>query len=70
MKSVMDQIREAISRSAKTRYRIAQETGVSESQLCRFVQGRCGVSVDALERLADCLGLEIMVRPKTGRKGR
>ncbi|MFC1782010.1 hypothetical protein ACFL02_00305 [Planctomycetota bacterium] len=39
-----------------------------ESQLCSFMKGERGIGIDALERLVDCLGLEIVVRPK--RRGR
>ena len=64
MSGIMDQIRKAIAKGQKTRYRISQETGISESQLSRFVKGQCGVSVEAMEQLAECLGLQIVVRPK------
>jgi transcriptional regulator with XRE-family HTH domain len=66
MGQLLDAIREAIKASGKTRYRIAQESGVAESVLSRLMSGERGLSADALERLADNLGLDL-VRPR--RKG-
>jgi plasmid maintenance system antidote protein VapI len=37
---IVDIIRKEIDRSKKTRYRIAQESGVSEAQLCRLMKGK------------------------------
>lgn len=70
MSPILDEIREAIAASDKSRYAIAKETGVSQSQLCQFMAGTKGLSVDALERVAESLGLEVTVRSKRRRKGR
>ncbi len=71
MGRLLDEIRNAIDASGKTRYRIAQESGIAESVLSRLMSGERGLSIDALERLADYLGLEITMRPKQRRrKGR
>lgn len=37
---ICETIRKEIEKSKKTRYQIAKESGVSESQLCRLVQGQ------------------------------
>ena len=37
---IVDVIRKEIGRSKKTRYQIAKESGVSEAQLCRLMQGK------------------------------
>lgn len=63
-------IRKAIESSEVTRYRIAKDTGISQPQLCRLMSGKTGLSIEALERLADYLGLEIILRPKRQRKGK
>lgn len=68
MGQILDAIREAIEASGKTRYRIAQESGVAESALSRLMSGERGLSIDALERLADALDLEISIRPKRRRR--
>lgn len=68
-----DQIRKAIAESGKTRYRIARETGIDESALAKFFNGRRGLSVGALDRLGEVLGLEIRLvrrrRQTTGKRG-
>ena len=67
-KLLTDQIRDALADCGETRYRVAQETGLSEPQLCRFAGG-AGLSMTALDVLADYLGLQIVARaPK--RKGK
>ncbi len=72
MGQLLDAIRGAIEASGKTRYRIAHESGVAESALSRLMSGERGLSIDALERLAEDLELEITIRPKRRqrRKGR
>ena len=64
---LLDEIKRAIDASGKTRYRIAQEADIAQSQLSRLMRGDAGLSVDSVERLADYLGLEITIRPKRGR---
>ncbi len=68
---VLDEIRAAIDRSELSRYAISRATGIDQGQLCRLMDGTGGLSVERLERLADALALEIVVRPKKRqRKGR
>ncbi len=68
--AIYDAIRHAIAESGKTRYRLWQETGISQAQLCEFLHGRRGMSMESLETLAEALGLEIIVRPAKRKKGR
>ncbi len=71
MAGLLDAVCGAIETSGKTRYRIAVDTGISQTQLCRLMTGERGLSVGALEMLVDYLGLEIVMRPKRRRrKGR
>jgi len=37
---ILETIRQKIKKSGKTRYQIAKESGVSESQLCKVMQGK------------------------------
>ena len=69
-KKISDQLREAILSAAITRYRIAQETGVSEAVLCRFVNGDCGLSLDTIDLLGEYLGWSITTgkQPKQKRR--
>jgi transcriptional regulator with XRE-family HTH domain len=67
---IYDDIRDAIESSDMTRYRIAKQTGIGESQLSLFMAGKKGLSVEALETLADCLGMEITTRRKRKKTSR
>jgi len=59
-----DQIRAAIDSCGVTRYRISKETGIAESALSRFMAGERGLSMKALDVLADYLGLDVVMRRK------
>lgn len=54
-----DQLRKAIDDSGHSRYRIAQETGIDESALAKFYNGKRGLSLSALDRLAAFLDLKL-----------
>ena len=68
MARLLDEICDAIEASGKTRYCIAKESGIAESVLSRLMSGERGLSIAALETLADYLGLEIVMRPKRRRR--
>ena len=69
-KQFSDEIRAAVADCGMTRYRIAQETGIDGAALCRFVQGRVGLSLDNLDKLAKCIDLHVVSKRKTRtRKG-
>ena len=57
--SFTDQIRKALAHHPVSRYRIAQETGIAEASLSRFVNGERGLSFEALDVLAEYIGLEV-----------
>ena len=59
-KQFSDEIRAAVKSGGKTRYRIAKETGIDAAALCRFVQGQVGLSMDNLDKLAECIGLHVV----------
>lgn len=61
-KKLSDQVRNAIDNSGVTRYRIAKETQIDESALAKFYNGHQGLSLKALDRLGEYLGLEIITR--------
>jgi hypothetical protein len=63
-------IQGAIHDCGKSRYRLSQETGIDQGQLCRFMQGQPGgLSFESVDKVLDALGLEIVVRPRSKRKG-
>ncbi|MBN2580962.1 MAG: helix-turn-helix transcriptional regulator [Pirellulales bacterium] len=63
-----DQLRQAIDDSGLTRYRIAKETGISESALSQFYNGHRGLSMEALNALGEFLKLKIILGRKPGKK--
>ncbi len=63
-KSFSDTLREALEKAPESRYRIAQLTGISESHLCRFVQGTRGLSLDNLDVLCAHLDLQLTKKDK------
>lgn len=69
-KLLTDQLRQAIDDSGLTRYRIAKETGISESALAQFYNGHRGLSMEALNALGECLQLTIHLGRKPDTKGR
>jgi transcriptional regulator with XRE-family HTH domain len=70
MARLLDAIREAVETCGKTRYVIAKESGVSAGQLSRLVNGQRGLRVETIEKLADYLGLRIVIESKTKIKAR
>ncbi len=64
-----DQLRQAIDDSGLTRYRIAKETGISESALAQFYNGHRGLSIEALNALGEYLQLKITLGRKLDEKG-
>ena len=57
-----DQIRDAIIASELSRYAICKAIGLSQSAMSRFMAGKSGLSLDALDRLAEHIGLEVVTR--------
>jgi len=55
-----EQLREAIRKDGLSRYRISLETGISQSQLSRFMHDKGGLSLRSIDRLCECLGLGIL----------
>jgi len=63
-KPLSEQLRDAVKNAGVSRYRIAQETGITEGQLCRFVHGQSRLSLDTIDLLAENLELEVVPRRK------
>lgn len=64
-----EQLRKAIEESGLTRYRISQETGISESTLSKFYLGQRGLSMEAMDALGECLQLTIVLGRKLNTEG-
>jgi transcriptional regulator with XRE-family HTH domain len=61
--TITEVLRAAIEKSGLTRYRIAKESGIPESNLRRFVQGEMSVRLDSADRLAAYFGLRLTPDP-------
>ena len=59
-----DQLRQAVKGCGLSRYRIAKEIGVSESLLSRFMSSESGLSFAVLDRLAELIGMGVVVKAK------
>ena len=64
MSKILDAIRAAIEATEESRYSICQATGIDQGQMSRLIAGKSGLSVEAVEKLADHLSLEIIIRAK------
>ena len=65
-----EQLRDAILDADVSRYRISQDTGLTEAALSRFVNGVAGLSLDSIDILAEYLELDIVTREPSKRKRR
>jgi hypothetical protein len=63
-RSVINDLRKAVFRCGKTRYRICKETGILQSTLSRFVHGQTGLGPDAFDALCECIGARLVVDAK------
>jgi len=54
-----ERLRRAIRESGMTRYAISVKTGIAQSTLCKFLKRERGMSLDSVDRLMECLRLEI-----------
>ena len=61
-KTFSDQIRHAVDASGLSRYRICKEIDITESTMSRFMNGKGGLSMTSLDRLAALLGLAVVSR--------
>lgn len=65
-----DQLRTAIETSDKSMGQIARESGIDIATISRFVHGKGGLSMEGLDSIADCLGLNLTTVSKPrARKG-
>jgi len=68
MKTLSEQLREAILNSGVSRYEISKQTGVSQAALSKFILGHRGISTKAMDTVGVFLGLAITSRPKRSSK--
>ena len=64
MEPILEQLKRAIRDSGKSRYAISKLCGVQQSALSRLMSGKRSLSMEAAEKVADALGLELVLRAK------
>ena len=64
-----DQIRAAVESCGVSRYEICKQTGIQQAALSRFMGGT-GITTSTLDKLAEFLGLEVVVRGKAKGRGK
>jgi hypothetical protein len=62
--AISDQLRQAILSAPVSRYRIAKETGISESALSRFVHGERLLDLSSVDRIGRYLCLRLIAAPQ------
>jgi len=67
MDDLYDHLRRAVQASPETRAALSRESGVDAGLLCNFMHGKRRLSLQAVVKLADALGLKLVLRPKKGR---
>jgi transcriptional regulator with XRE-family HTH domain len=61
--TLTETLKAAIERSGASRYRIAQEAGVLQTSISRFMSGETSLRLDMADRLAAYLGLYLATNP-------
>jgi hypothetical protein len=69
-KKLSDQLRVAIDGSGRTRYRIAQDTGIDQSSLAKFYNGLQTLSMENVDKLGEYLNLGLTMGNKPVNKKR
>lgn len=65
-----EQLRQAVLTCGKSRYRISKQTGVTEAQLSRFVNGHTDVALCTIDKLCECIGARLVMDPPTAPRTR
>ena len=65
-----DQLRRAINESGYSRYAIAKATGIDQSSLGKFCNGKGWLSIESFDALGEFIELEITTRRKPTKKGK
>ena len=64
-RNASDQLRELVELSGKSRYKIWQQTGVTQAVLSRFMNRKGWLSARAFDKVCACIGVErVMKRSK------
>jgi Cro/C1-type HTH DNA-binding domain len=71
-KAFREQLAAAIENSGMTRYAISKATGIPQSQLSLFVNGRGGLAMESVDAICELLGLKLVgpANRKRAKKGK
>ncbi len=64
---IEEQLRQAITHSSLSRYRLARLTGVADAVLCNFVNRKRSITMGTAAKLAKALNLELRPKAQKGR---
>jgi transcriptional regulator with XRE-family HTH domain len=70
VETISEQLRAAILGAGVSRYRIAQDTGVTEAALSRFVRGERSLDLTSVDKVAAYLRLRLVGLDETTKEGR
>ena len=65
--NIEERLRQAILDSDMSRYRISRLSGVADSQLCFFVNGKRTLTLTSAAKVAKVLGLDLTQAKKGGK---
>jgi hypothetical protein len=65
-----DQLRQAVLKCGKTRYRIGVETGIAHSIISRFINHGAGMSLANVDKLCECIGVRLVHDPNINKAKR
>ncbi len=69
-KALTDQLRHFIEAGEMSRYELSKITGIDKSVLSKFVHGKCGLSMQSLDKIGETLSLQIIQTTKPAAKSR
>jgi len=68
MSMICNQLKKAIERDPRSRYRLSKETGIEQSQFSRFMSGKRSLSIESIEIIAKALGFELTMKKRTKKR--
>ena len=67
-KPISEQLRDAIRNADISRYEISNRTGMTQASRSRFMNRVTGLSLESIDKLGECLELDVVGKP-SGKKG-
>lgn len=62
--NIQEQISNILKQKKISRYQLAKDTGINESQLSRFFSGKTNLSYDKIKIIVEYLDFDIILIPK------